>query len=185
MQFIITPMTDGHARQIVEWKYDGPYALYDYDKEAGHILDSAKWGRSLFAVENEAGQLCGELTIWFQNAADERVPQDEVDASRLDASRVDADRLAGCHLWIGFGMRPDLTGQGLGLGFVTACAKFAMAFARDHYGYSGNEIHLGVYQFNQRAIKAYERAGFVKYYEGSRVKNGVEYKTLRMRKRVG
>lgn len=175
MQFNITAMNAEHARQIVEWKYDGPYAFYDYDKETDHILDSAKWGRSLFTATNEAGELCGELTIWFQNAADERVPQADVDAGRL----------AGCDLWIGFGMRPDLTGQGLGLGFVTACADFAVQFARDRCGYTGDEIHLGVYQFNQRAIKTYERAGFVKYYEGTRVKSGVVYKTQRMKKRIG
>lgn len=174
MQFLITPMTPEHARQIVEWKYDGPYAFYDYDKEAGHILDSAKWGRSLFAVTGTQGELCGELTLWFQNAADERVLQDEVDAKRL----------AGCDLWIGFGMRPDLTGQGLGLGFVTACADFAVQLARDRCGYTGDYIHLGVYQFNQRAIKTYERAGFSTYYEGTWVKHGVAYKTQRMKKGI-
>lgn len=175
MQFNLIPMNAEHARQIVEWKYDGPYAFYDYDKEADHILDSTKWGRSLFAVTNSAGELCGELTVWFQNAADERVSQDDIDAGRL----------AGCELWIGFGMRPDLTGQGLGLAFVQACADFAVQFARHQCGYTGDSIHLGVYQFNQRAIKTYERAGFVKYFEGTRVKNGIQYKTQRMKHPIG
>ncbi len=174
MQFIITPMAVETAREIVGWKYDGQYAFYDYDKDADHILDAAKWGRSLFAVCDEEGQLCGELTLWFQNAADERVPQADVDAGRL----------AGCVLWIGFGMRPDLTGQGLGLAFVNACAAFAEQFARSQYSYTGGEIALGVYQFNQRAIKVYERAGFVSYYEGTRIKNGVNYKTQRMKKPI-
>ncbi len=81
-------------------------------------------------------------------------------------------------------MRPDLTGQGLGLAFVTACADFAAQLARERYGYRGEYIGLGVYQFNQRAIKVYERAGFVKFMERIALINGREYPAQRMKKRM-
>ncbi len=54
----------------------------------------------------------------------------------------------------GLGLRPDLTGLGLGVDFVTA----GMEFARDHY--SAERMVLEVFSFNERALKVYERAGF-------------------------
>jgi len=170
----IVPMTADLAQQVVTWKYDGPYAFYDYCNEADHILDTSEWGKTLFAVLDESGQLCGEVSFGFLDPADEWVAQEDMDAGRLE----------NCILWIGFGLRPDLTGQGQGLAFVNACVAFAVQFARVQYHYLGEYIGLGVYQFNQRAIKVYERAGFEKFYEGCVVEGGNELKAQRMRKRI-
>lgn len=174
MQFHIVPMTAAYANTILAWTYDGPYSFYDYHKSASHLLDSAKWGRSIFAVLNEAGQLVGELTLGFLDPSGEWLSQ----------AAVDAGELQDCVLWIGFGMRPDLTGRGLGLSFVQACSTFAVDFARQHCNYTGEYIGLNVYQFNQRAVKVYERAGFETYWEGSRIIDGVEFITQRMRKKI-
>jgi [ribosomal protein S18]-alanine N-acetyltransferase len=57
-------------------------------------------------------------------------------------------------LEIGLGLRPALTGRGLGLGFLRA----GIAFGRTHFG--AERIILNVADFNARAIKVYERAGF-------------------------
>jgi RimJ/RimL family protein N-acetyltransferase len=54
----------------------------------------------------------------------------------------------------GLGLRPDLTGQGLGLEFVEA----GIAFARERF--RPRRIVLEVFSFNDRAVKVYERAGF-------------------------
>jgi ribosomal-protein-alanine N-acetyltransferase len=56
---------------------------------------------------------------------------------------------------VGLGLRPDYTGRGLGLGFLEA----GMAFARERF--HPNRFRLSVATFNQRAIRVYERAGFV------------------------
>lgn len=174
MRFHFLPMTAEHAACILNWKYPPPYDLYDYDKAAEHILDSAGWGKTLFAALDETGALAGELTLGFLDRDDEWVSLDDMQAGRLE----------GCILWIGFGLRPDLTGQGLGLDFINACAEFAVQFARRQYRYSGANIGLGVYQFNQRAIKVYERAGFVKFMERIARVNGREYPAQRMKKRI-
>jgi RimJ/RimL family protein N-acetyltransferase len=54
----------------------------------------------------------------------------------------------------GLGLRPDLTGHGLGLEFFLA----GLSFARERYRPS--HVFLHVAAFNERARKVYERAGF-------------------------
>jgi len=54
----------------------------------------------------------------------------------------------------GLGLRPDLTGHGLGLEFFQA----GLDFARDRY--RPQRVYLHVAEFNERARRVYERAGF-------------------------
>jgi len=57
-------------------------------------------------------------------------------------------------IFYGLGLRPDLTGRGLGATFVNAGLEFAEArFGR-------RLIVLDVAEFNERAIRVYERVGF-------------------------
>ena len=55
----------------------------------------------------------------------------------------------------GLGLRPDLTGRGLGLDFF----RQGLAFA--HERYRPRRVYLHVAEFNDRARIVYERAGFV------------------------
>ena len=57
-------------------------------------------------------------------------------------------------LEVGLGLRPDLTGRGLGLEFLLA----GIDFGRRRFGVS--RVILNVAAFNERAITVYERAGF-------------------------
>jgi [ribosomal protein S18]-alanine N-acetyltransferase len=69
-------------------------------------------------------------------------------------------------IFLGLGLRPDLTGRGLGPAFVSAGVDFARAL------FGPKRIVLDVAGFNERAIRAYERAGFrqigshIRYFEG-------------------
>ncbi|MCA1026199.1 GNAT family N-acetyltransferase [Cytobacillus kochii] len=56
---------------------------------------------------------------------------------------------------IGIGMRPDLTGKGLGSSFLT---KILMEIERL---FPNTPIRLTVASFNQRAIHLYEKLGFI------------------------
>jgi len=58
-------------------------------------------------------------------------------------------------LTYGLGLRPELTGRGRGLEFVRA----GLEFGRERF--RPDRIVLAVAAFNERAIKAYERTGFV------------------------
>ncbi len=62
----------------------------------------------------------------------------------------------GADVEIGLGLRPDLTGRGRGKVFLEEILRFV----RENYSFE--KIKLDVASFNQRAVKVYERAGFVK-----------------------
>ncbi len=57
-------------------------------------------------------------------------------------------------LEIGLGLRPELTGRGLGLAFLRA----GVEYGRERFRPA--RVILNVAAFNERAIKVYERAGF-------------------------
>jgi ribosomal-protein-alanine N-acetyltransferase len=162
-------MTSGQAQTIVDqWKYPGEYSIYDYSNEADHILDPAAWGVGLFAVLDRVGGLVGELSIEFFDESDHVTEYERFSDNFLINSR---------ELWIGFGLRPDLVGRGLGFKFVAACVQFAVA----QCNYRGEYVRLGVAQFNKRAIKAYRRAGFEIYEHSTGLIAGKEYERVHMR----
>jgi RimJ/RimL family protein N-acetyltransferase len=70
-------------------------------------------------------------------------------------------------LTYGLGMRPDLTGRGRGLEFVQA----GLEFGRERF--RPTRIVLAVAGFNERAMRVYERAGFV--FTGRHVRTFPEY----------
>jgi [ribosomal protein S18]-alanine N-acetyltransferase len=57
-------------------------------------------------------------------------------------------------MFFGLGLRPDLTGRGLGLGFV----RRGLEYGREHL--QPRRVILDVAAFNERAIRVYARAGF-------------------------
>ncbi|MBI5294524.1 MAG: GNAT family N-acetyltransferase [Chloroflexi bacterium] len=151
MKYTFVPMNQEYASTIVDtWKYEKEYSIYNYSNEADHMLDEQGWGRGIFAVLNQEGDLIGELSIEFFDAQGQYTEYCNFDDEALLNER---------ELWIGFGLRPDLVGQGLGVEFVLACVKYAI----QNCHYRGEYIRLGVAMFNQRAIKTYEKAGFQKF----------------------
>ena len=61
----------------------------------------------------------------------------------------------GDDLWVGWSMAPELTGQGNGTAFVTRCVQ-EIRRVKCHTG----RVLLRVSARNQRAIRAYQKAGF-------------------------
>ena len=130
MTFRFEPMSDDHARAVAVWHYDPPLDFYDWEADPddlAELLDPDQRKDSYFAVLDERDDLIGFF------------------ACHRDGDIVD----------VGLGLRPDLTGRGLGLPFVLA----GLAFARERHA-PFRAFQLAVAAFNERAIRVYERAGF-------------------------
>jgi ribosomal-protein-alanine N-acetyltransferase len=172
MKYTFVPMNREYASTIVDtWKYEKEYSIYDYSNEADHMFDEENWGKGLFAVLNQEGDLIGELTIEFYDVQGQYTEYCNFDDEALLNER---------ELWIGFGLRPDLVGQGLGVEFVLDCVKYAI----QKYHYRGEYIRLGVALFNQRAVKTYERAGFQEFEHTDGEIGGKTFECVQMRKRL-
>lgn len=140
MNFIINKMSLEDAFLIAQWKYDEPYSLYSMDgsKEA---IDEFMGG-TYYSVCNKDDELIG----YFCFGETAQVPGGRVN------NLYEGDR----NIDIGLGLRPDLTGKGIGLNFINSGIEFAVN------KFSPLTIRLTVATFNDRAIRVYERAGFIR-----------------------
>ncbi len=149
MQFRIDSLTQSDAETIATWHYEGEYAFYDAETDAddlAELLDPALRGDSMFGVRDGAGNLVGFFAYLV------------------------ADGLVD----FGLGLRPDLTGKGLGADF----ARAGLDFARTRF--SPKTIQLRVAAFNRRAIKVYQRIGFREIEHFMNRTNGGEFEFVRM-----
>ena len=139
MKFIFTPMDEANARTIQSWNYEVPYNIYNWEAEddISELLDRRS---PHFAVRDEHSELIG-----FFAYGSSALVWDSGEPHLFSENNTIA---------IGLGMRPDLTGKGLGLAFV----KAGLDFAREQFKHTC--FRLFVMTFNQRAIRVYERAGF-------------------------
>lgn len=139
MQFNFVPMEEADARAIIAWRYEGQYAIYNWEGEddPAEMLDRRS---PHYAVKDERGELVG----FFAYGSSAQVWDSGEPHLYSEYNTIT----------IGLGMRPDLTGKGLGLAFTQA----GMDFARQHF--QPDYFRLYVLEFNERAIRVYERAGF-------------------------
>ncbi|SDJ78774.1 ribosomal-protein-alanine N-acetyltransferase [Sediminibacillus albus] len=75
---------------------------------------------------------------------------------------------------LGLGMKPEFTGKGMGLGFLKAGLDFAKT------NFNPAAITLSVAAFNKRAIKLYEKTGFVPIKTFIQETNGGKYSFVSM-----
>jgi [ribosomal protein S18]-alanine N-acetyltransferase len=144
----ILPMTQSDAEEIAGWRYEPPYSFYDADADADDLrllLDPATRENRYFAAFQRE-----QLVGFF-----EFKPRGE-------------------DVELGLGLRPDLTGRGLGLEFVAA----GMAFGRERF--RPRTFTLAVATFNARAIRVYERAGFEAVREYDHETNGGVHRFLEL-----
>lgn len=177
MKVKFVPMNTEYANEMIDnWKYGDKYHIYDYVNESELLLDESNWGTGKFAATDEQDCLVGELTIDFFKEEDGNSDDDgyvEHHVVRNDPEEI-------YEMWMGWGLRPDLCGKGLGAGFVSDCIKFAVSM----YDYKGEFVRCGVAAFNERAVKVYERLGFEIFYTCTTEIAGEEFTILRMRKRL-
>jgi len=147
VRFTVTPMTEGDARAIQTWRYEGAYATYNFDDTPGALAELLDTRSPYFAVRDERGELVGFFAYGTAGEVGGEMGEREPALYADPANRT---------LSVGLGLRPDLTGIGLGLPFVEA----ALACARARFAPRG--FRLFVLDWNARAIRVYERAGFAR-----------------------
>jgi RimJ/RimL family protein N-acetyltransferase len=135
--YAFRPITASDAEEISRWRYPEPYSTYNGDPASVPGMLNPRY--NYHAVTGPGGDLVG----YFCFGADATVPA----GRKLGLYDEDA-------LDVGLGMRPDLTGRGLGPDFVRAGLRFA------GQAFSPSAFRLTVAAFNRRAIKVYEAAGF-------------------------
>jgi [ribosomal protein S18]-alanine N-acetyltransferase len=143
-------MTAADAQAVAAWRYPGDYSFYDADADAddlAELLNPAEWGQRYFATDDETRhELAGLVVVKIRGRVAE----------------------------IGLGLRPGLTGLGLGESFVAACLRFATVTL------GAESYTLAVAAFNQRAITVYQRAGFREVERYEHFTNGGLHTFVRM-----
>ena len=131
MSFSFRELTRDDAQTIAEWRYDGPYSLYDVDDP--ERLLSAKY--EYYAAFGDDDELVGYCCF----GEDARVPGLEEEAGVLD---------------VGVGLRPDLTGIGLGGPFLREVCRFGGELREPV------RFRVAIADFNRRAQLVASALGF-------------------------
>lgn len=150
-----TPMDEASAREILNWRYEAPYEVYnlnleDTDQVIGAFTNPEFAYR---AIVDRAGELVGYCCFGL----DAQVPGGDYDNPALD---------------VGLGVRPDLTGRGLGAAFVSAVLRVA----RDEL--APTEFRVTVAEFNERALRVWQKFGFQPVQRFERTFDGMPFVIL-------
>ncbi len=127
------PVAEDDARQILEWRYAGEYDLYDLRADsAASLLEPAY---NYYSALGGDGELIGYCCF----GEDARVPGLPEEEGVLD---------------VGGGLRPDLTGIGLGGGFLRASCELGREL------FEPGAFRVVIAAFNQRAQRVAAALGF-------------------------
>ncbi|MEW9094626.1 MAG: GNAT family protein [Clostridiaceae bacterium] len=154
MNYVFLPMNKEYANEIAyNWRYNGIYSFYDMtadEEDLKEFLNEDNWTGHYFAVLNDKSELVAFYSYIFEYGV----------------------------MWIGFGIKPELTGRGIGTEFVVAGINFGVK----KFKYKQNCVMLAVASFNKRAIKVYEKIGFQFVEKYMQKTNGGEYEFIKMKK---
>lgn len=139
MNFVINEMNKVNAEEISHWKYEEPYSMYSMNSSEEQVNEFMNG--SYYSVYKN-----NELVGYFCFGESAQVPIGNKVNAYDDRTFLD----------IGLGLKPELCGNGYGLGFLESGLNFASnKFSKD-------KVRLTVARFNQRAIKVYRKVGFKK-----------------------
>ena len=154
MNLSFEPLPPSHASDIVSWRYEAPYDLYNYaDADREKAIDYLIDERNRFFAVLDEGCLVGFRSF----GKDGRVDGGSYDDSYLDT---------------GGGSRPDLTGKGLGAEIIEKGLQFGSE------QFETERFRITVAAFNERALKVHRRIGFQEDHRFPRKSDGMEFVVL-------
>ncbi|MCA1054131.1 GNAT family N-acetyltransferase [Rossellomorea aquimaris] len=132
MSYSLRKRTKEDVAEFITWTYEGIYSFYDNNIQEEKITAYLQSvDKDLFySVIDDHGRLIGNCEFFDVGDAPEVV------------------------MAVGVQMKPTLTGKGGGLEFIQSIIDVG----REIIGF--NHLELAVVEFNERAIRVYEQAGF-------------------------
>ncbi|HLF40492.1 MAG TPA: GNAT family protein [Acidimicrobiia bacterium] len=124
----VRPLTIEDGMDIAMWRYPGPWAVYD-------ALEEPRADEGYWAVCDAGGRLVGFCCLG-------------------DCARPAGMEPALGTLDIAVGLKPELTGRGLGAQLGRVAVDYATSVA------DGRRLRCAVRDWNQRAVDAARAAGF-------------------------
>jgi [ribosomal protein S18]-alanine N-acetyltransferase len=154
MSYIIRKRTKEDVAEFITWTYEGMYSFYDNNIQEEKINGFVQSIDTdhFYSVIDDEGRLIGNCEFF-----------DVGDSPKVVMA-------------VGVQMKPSLTGNGVGLTFI----QDIIEQGRERIGYS--HLELAVVDFNKRAIKVYEKAGFKSRGEFENTIRGENYRFIIMEK---
>jgi [ribosomal protein S18]-alanine N-acetyltransferase len=154
MNWTITKMTEDFAIQILQWQYESPYDFYNNeltDESLKELMND-----TYLAVIDENKQITG----YYCTGISAIVPAGK-EYGAYNENMID----------LGLGLKPVLTGAGRGRSFLTFILQNI-----ENANIESLPLRLTVANFNKRAIKLYEKVGFIT--QQSFNSNGIPFQTM-------
>ncbi|NEU78690.1 GNAT family N-acetyltransferase [Nostoc sp. UIC10630] len=134
MHFCFEPMNVAEAEKLTRWHYQPPYQMYNTTSDETLIGSFVDPENAYYSIQGN-----GELVGFCCFGKEAQVPGGDYTKDSLD---------------IGLGVRPDLTGQGRGQMYIADVLNFARS------NFNPTLFRITVAAFNERALKAWRKAGF-------------------------
>ncbi len=142
-QLLLRPITADDVSQILTWRYEPPYDIYDMGSATANPVELAEaidyFLRPHYHFQAMQRQSTGELAGFCSFGSDGQVAGGDYKAPAVD---------------IGMGVHPQCTGRGLGHVFAGAAIDFALQ------KFNPPRLRVTIAQFNRRAQKVWERHNF-------------------------
>lgn len=138
------PLTADHVRQILTWRYEPPYDLYNMGKGTADPIELTEaidyFSQPAYYFRAVLRQPTAELAAFCSFGQDGQVAGGDYSLEAVD---------------IGMGVHPKLTGRGLGAIFAGLAIDFALKT------FDPPRLRVTIAEFNRRAQKVWERHNFV------------------------
>lgn len=134
MNMYVGKLTEELAKKLCEWEYEGEYSVYNFSP--WDIVVQQNWD-----ISNE-----NKRKVNFRSVKDEQ--ENFIGFFRI--TKINQNKIE-----LGLGLAPEYCGQGIGKDFVSLLTRYVME------KYPNYSLYMEVRTFNYRAVKCYEKCGYI------------------------